>query len=681
MQNLDEIKDALLSYKFNIDFLESIYERYFNKVLPFYDNMYTPLGNDKYEYFYYNTGEIVNVKDIAKDYEILTTYSPLVLERAIYDDESDYLLFVKYTIDNPFEKVKKNGVLIEEIYVLNRIKFCCHMTKNGIFIIKPGSDMKKIMHERFNINSFYEIVPNYFGKIFFYKGSEPRILIYSNFDEFICRPEILRTESKTQLLLDEIQKEEPKLIGYKKSDPKKDVFKSHFCDVWYRNNTPSVYVFKKADIQLLKNGWLLIREFIEYFDRDDNFEAPILIENLRIYYKNGKFIRARKCIDGTFVIAKGVVPMHMKCPLDLTNIQEEVWKESKLQYFKDIIKDSSEINRFYFIFCLLKYPDLEQLYKIGFEKVIKEISKSAEIPDYNMDYALGKPIKGKKNIANKYGLNSYQANVIARYLNDDTKKHTSDWSIVRQLREIINDLSSLDNNTFDKLFKHVSAPYAYFNIHRILKNLTRLKGLQFAIEKVEELEKIDEDNYKKTKTYDRRGSIAITYSDIVQMRIELGDYVTDDVFKITDRDKLIETHDRMVKILNANRTKIQDEGVYKTYKKLKKYFYEDENFLIVAPKTGEEIAKEGNSLGHCVGSYISYVAKGSTNILFLRKKSAPDKPFFTIEMTNEKKIRQIHGFANSNITSNKEAQAFYLKWLKEMDIKNYTQNGIYAARD
>lgn len=36
---------------------------------------------------------------------------------------------------------------------------------------------------------------------------------------------------------------------------------------------------------------------------------------------------------------------------------------------------------------------------------------------------------------------------------------------------------------------------------------------------------------------------------------------------------------------------------------------------------------------------------------FLKKKETPDKPFFTIELTNNEQIRQIHGFANCDITT------------------------------
>lgn len=48
---------------------------------------------------------------------------------------------------------------------------------------------------------------------------------------------------------------------------------------------------------------------------------------------------------------------------------------------------------------------------------------------------------------------------------------------------------------------------------------------------------------------------------------------------------------------------------------------------------------------HCVGNYIPQVADGSTVILFIRRKSAPDKPYVTVEVKNDKVV-QIRGFDN-----------------------------------
>lgn len=95
--------------------------------------------------------------------------------------------------------------------------------------------------------------------------------------------------------------------------------------------------------------------------------------------------------------------------------------------------------------------------------------------------------------------------------------------------------------------------------------------------------------------------------------------------KLRDRRKVNQ-------ILNDERNLLAD--------KIKK----DDYFLKV-PNDWKEIRKEGNLLGHCVGSYISNIADGECQIYFLRKKKEPDKPFYTMEWANGK-VRQCRGKGN-----------------------------------
>lgn len=75
------------------------------------------------------------------------------------------------------------------------------------------------------------------------------------------------------------------------------------------------------------------------------------------------------------------------------------------------------------------------------------------------------------------------------------------------------------------------------------------------------------------------------------------------------------------------------------------FSFESPLFFIRAPGSAKEIVNEGAALHHCVGHYVSRVAKGETVILFMRKKSSPEKPYITIEVT-EGKVIQYRGFGN-----------------------------------
>ena len=67
----------------------------------------------------------------------------------------------------------------------------------------------------------------------------------------------------------------------------------------------------------------------------------------------------------------------------------------------------------------------------------------------------------------------------------------------------------------------------------------------------------------------------------------------------------------------------------------KKLSYEDDEYIIRPASSSQEIVQEGSSLHHCVGSYVNRYAEGRTNILVLRKKEEPNKPFYTIEVTHD----------------------------------------------
>lgn len=100
---------------------------------------------------------------------------------------------------------------------------------------------------------------------------------------------------------------------------------------------------------------------------------------------------------------------------------------------------------------------------------------------------------------------------------------------------------------------------------------------------------------------------------------------------------------------------------YESYSNL--YSYEDKNYCIMPPSRHNDLKNEGKTLCHCVATYAKRVAVGSTIILFIRKTSEKDKPYFTLElnpMTYE--IEQCRGLRNCAYP--KEVKDFMDKWYK-----------------
>ena len=85
--------------------------------------------------------------------------------------------------------------------------------------------------------------------------------------------------------------------------------------------------------------------------------------------------------------------------------------------------------------------------------------------------------------------------------------------------------------------------------------------------------------------------------------------------------------------------------------------------LLVVPASAEDIKAEGAALHHCVGTYVDRVARGETNIFFIRKEKEPDKPYFTMEW-RDNDIVQCRGSRNCGMPP--EVKAFTEAFKKKM---------------
>lgn len=105
--------------------------------------------------------------------------------------------------------------------------------------------------------------------------------------------------------------------------------------------------------------------------------------------------------------------------------------------------------------------------------------------------------------------------------------------------------------------------------------------------------------------------------------------------------------------------------------------YEDSKFFIRIPATGEEIREEGKKQHHCVGGYVDRVLRNICYIVFIRKKEEPDKPFYTVELSTDLKIRQCRGFRNCSKTP--EVEDFVQKWEAAMETEAKKQKKLKEA--
>ena len=89
------------------------------------------------------------------------------------------------------------------------------------------------------------------------------------------------------------------------------------------------------------------------------------------------------------------------------------------------------------------------------------------------------------------------------------------------------------------------------------------------------------------------------------------------------------------------------------------------NMHLIYPSEAEDLILEGNALGHCVGSYVSSVLSGNSDILFLRKEDDLEKSFYTVEVRGNR-VTQVYGRSNSPATS--EVKEFIKKYKEEKEF-------------
>lgn len=117
-------------------------------------------------------------------------------------------------------------------------------------------------------------------------------------------------------------------------------------------------------------------------------------------------------------------------------------------------------------------------------------------------------------------------------------------------------------------------------------------------------------------------------------------------------------HDDLVLYYNEKKNEVEGKKRNRIYAKVEKmsaelnrlYGVEDEECFIRAPRDAAEIIREGHAMHHCVAGkqYTEKMVRGESYILFIRKKSEPEKSWYTLEMKSDHTVVQVRGFANGD---------------------------------
>lgn len=175
------------------------------------------------------------------------------------------------------------------------------------------------------------------------------------------------------------------------------------------------------------------------------------------------------------------------------------------------------------------------------------------------------------------------------------------------------------------------------------------------------------------------------YEDYLDMAERRGMDITDEI--VCKNNRMMEFHDRYLDEENRKANQKRDEEVDTKYKKIEEdyekntehFAFETEDYFISVPSKASDITNEGRFQHHCVGAsdnYLSKMTKGSTYILFLRKKAMPNRPYYTLEVKYNGDILQNRSMYNRQPNIEKIEEVLG-EWQKE--IKKRCEKELSAA--
>ena len=95
--------------------------------------------------------------------------------------------------------------------------------------------------------------------------------------------------------------------------------------------------------------------------------------------------------------------------------------------------------------------------------------------------------------------------------------------------------------------------------------------------------------------------------------------------------------------------------------------YADDDFMIIVPKSPEDVEDEGRQQKHCIANqYLNHIACGDTICVFMRRTDEPYKSLITIEIRNNK-IRQACIGNNNRVPE--EYQGWIIDWAARKGVE------------
>ena len=105
------------------------------------------------------------------------------------------------------------------------------------------------------------------------------------------------------------------------------------------------------------------------------------------------------------------------------------------------------------------------------------------------------------------------------------------------------------------------------------------------------------------------------------------------------------------------------ENIYKKIRKI--YEYDGTEYIIRVPEGAKDILQESKFLDHCIQRgtrYFERISVRESYIFFLRKKSDPNTPWYTLEVEPGGTVRQKRSYSNDQYADLEDAKPFIEEW-------------------
>lgn len=435
-------------------------------------------------------------------------------------------------------------------------------------------------------------------------------------------------------------------------------------------------------ISRANDEWAVIRWF------HNEKESNSLFEAYRLYVNKKDHVYCRNDGNGKFVYFGGKLSA-VTFESDMTEMEsDDVCKGTKLEYFINIyneIKDDS--TRAKALYMLVSYPEFEMFWKAGLKSICLKYLTSAWGG------------KWKEHIGTEFGVINDKGKTLYAVLGINKyqfEKYNTNCppAIIKNIKTVFgaDDIRDVDNQSFDIVYNFLTTNdgrngyYGNFWCYdgvRALENTRKAWSVKTMINMIPSVKSLigqDVRSNRQTFYYRSLMSALTMYIDFTRMVFDVnGGSRIKPYFK--NLNELVDMHDVMIDVVNAQAKEMtrRRDAVYAEKFEARKQTWtkweydKNDKWVVIAPTSPLDLAQEGIELHHCVRSFIPDVAEGKTNIVFIREKGKEETPFFTIEILNDGKVRQIHGMCNCNASSEPGLEDFIKEWGKAVkaNLKEY----------